>query len=59
MTVHEKYQQHLWKKFLKTLLIFLIYQGKSKGKSIPHRTLTNPEGYRKLRLPAFLTMGNM
>ena len=37
MVVHEKYQQPLWKKFFKMLLIFLMYQGKGKGKSIPRR----------------------
>jgi hypothetical protein len=59
MVVHEKYQQNLWKKFLKMLLIFLMYEGKSKGKSIPHRPVTDPEYYRKLRLPDFMTIGNM
>jgi hypothetical protein len=55
MVVHEKYQQHLWKKFLKMLLIFLVYQ----GKSIPHRPVRGPEDYMKLRLPDFITFGSM
>ena len=43
MVVHEKYQQHLWNKFLKMLLMFLMYQHKCKGKSIPHRPVSSPE----------------
>jgi hypothetical protein len=59
MVVHEKYQQHLWKKFLKMLLIFFMYQGKGKGKSISHRPVTDPGDYSKLRPPAYMTIGNM
>jgi hypothetical protein len=36
-----------------------MYQGKSKGKSIPHRPVTGPEDYWKLRLPNFMRIGNM
>ena len=59
MVVHVKYQQHLWKKFFKMLLIFLMYQGKGKGKSIPHRPVTGPEDYRKLRLLNFMRIDKM
>jgi hypothetical protein len=59
MVVHEKYQQLLWKDFLKMLLIFLTYQGKGKGKSIPHRPVKGTEDYRKLRLPESMTFRNM
>jgi hypothetical protein len=36
-----------------------MYQGKGKGKSIPHRPVTGSDDYRKLRLPDFMTFGNM
>jgi hypothetical protein len=32
-------------------------KGKSKGKAIPLRAWTGPEGFRKLRLPDFKTIG--
>ena len=41
------------------LLIFLMCQGKGKGKSIPHSSVTGPEDYRKLRLSNFMRIGNM
>jgi hypothetical protein len=32
-------------------------RGKGKGKAIPLQTLTGPEGFRRLRLPDFKTIG--
>jgi hypothetical protein len=36
-----------------------MYQGECKGKSIPRGPVTGPEHYRKLRLPQFITKGDM
>jgi len=32
-------------------------KGKGKGKAIPLQAWTGPEGFRKLRLPDFMTFG--
>ena len=34
-----------------------LVKGKGKGKSIPLQAWTGPEGFRRLRLPDFKTIG--
>jgi hypothetical protein len=38
-------------------VFFFKQDGKGKGKAIPLHAWTGPEGYRRLRLPDFKTIG--
>ena len=43
---------------LNEILLYLVFgKGKGKGKAIPLQAWTGPEGYRRLRLPDFKTVG--
>jgi hypothetical protein len=46
----------------KEKILYLLFsaihtKGKGKGKAIPLKAWTDPEGSRRLRLPAFKTIG--
>jgi hypothetical protein len=55
LTLEVKEYQLLILHFL--CLSIFVQLGKGKGKAIPLQAWTSPEGYRRLRLPDFNTIG--